>query len=141
MALTKEVVIDQITADEHGNLMYREATRIMEDDKELSKSYHRSSLSPGADLTGVDPKVATMARATWTPEIIAPLTDKVKAACAALKTEIAAHEAAKSACEIACAEAEAAKVKSEAAKAAADLAAQEAVAAQAAPVAVFRGLS
>ena len=48
MALTKEVVLDQITADEHGNLMYREVTRIMEDGKELSKSYHRSSLSPGA---------------------------------------------------------------------------------------------
>ena len=63
--LTKSTIIDQITADEHGNIMYRETTRVMDGDTELAKSYHRSSLAPGADLTGIDPKVAAIATAAW----------------------------------------------------------------------------
>lgn len=65
MAITKTQTIDQITADEFGNIMYREVTRIMEDGVEIGKSYHRSSLAPGADLTGVDPRVAAIATAAW----------------------------------------------------------------------------
>ena len=124
--LTKEIVLDQITCDEHGNLMYREVTRIMEDGKELSRTFHRSSLSPGASLDGVDPKVCLMAQATWTPENIAPFTAGVTAkiteqaaAKVKLEAETAAHDAAKAACDIACAAADAAKAKSEAAIAAA----------------------
>lgn len=86
--ITKEIVIDQITADENGNLMYREVTRIIEDGKELSRAYHRSSLAPGSDLTGIDPKVVLMAQATWTPELIAPFTAEVVA-------KIAEHKSAK----------------------------------------------
>jgi len=69
--LTKEAVLDTITVDEHGNIMYREVTRIMEDGKELAKSYHRSSLMPGAALTGVEPKVASIANVVWTPAVVA----------------------------------------------------------------------
>ena len=65
MTITKTQTIDQITADESGNIMYREVTRIMEDGVEIGKSYHRSSLAPGADLTGVDPRVAAIATAAW----------------------------------------------------------------------------
>lgn len=96
--LTKEIVIDTITADEHGNMMYREVTRIMEDGKELSKSYHRSSLSPGSDLTGVDPKVVLMAKATWTPELIAPFTAGVIALIAEQTTAKVKLEAEIAAC-------------------------------------------
>ena len=52
MALTKETVIDQITVTENGIVLYREATRIMEDGVQLSQTYHRTSLTPGQDLTG-----------------------------------------------------------------------------------------
>ena len=76
--LTKEIVLDQITADEHGNIMYREVTRIMEDGKELSRAYHRSSLSPGADLTGVPARVAAIAAVVWTPEVIAAYKAQVE---------------------------------------------------------------
>jgi len=51
MALTKSTTVDQITVTENGIILYREATRIMEDGNELSKAYHRSSLTPGQDLT------------------------------------------------------------------------------------------
>jgi hypothetical protein len=70
MSLTKQVVIDQITVVENGTVLYREATRIMEDGKELSKTYHRSSLTPAQDLTGVPANVVAICNAAWTPEII-----------------------------------------------------------------------
>jgi DNA-binding transcriptional LysR family regulator len=70
MALTKEVIIDQITITENGTVLYREATRIMEDGKQLSQTYHRTSLAPEADLTGVPANVAAICNLTWTPEVI-----------------------------------------------------------------------
>lgn len=69
--ITKEKVIDQITVTENGIILYREATRIIEDGKELTKTYHRSSLTPGQDLIGQPEKVVAIAQAAWTPELIA----------------------------------------------------------------------
>ena len=65
MSLTKSTVVDQITVTENDIIFYREATRIMEDGKELSKTYHRSSLTPGQDLTGVPEKVVAICNAAW----------------------------------------------------------------------------
>jgi DNA-binding transcriptional LysR family regulator len=69
--LTKSVVIDQITVTETGIILYREATRILEDGVELSKTYHRSSLQPGQDISGVPANVQAICNAAWTPEVIA----------------------------------------------------------------------
>ena len=71
MAITKEKVIDQITVTENGIVFYREATRIMEDGNELSKTYHRSSLTPAQDLTGVPANVVAICNVAWTEEVIA----------------------------------------------------------------------
>jgi DNA-binding transcriptional LysR family regulator len=71
MSLTKTVTIDQITITENGIVLYREATRIMEDGTQLSQTYHRSSLVPESDLTGVPANVAAICNLTWTPEVIA----------------------------------------------------------------------
>jgi hypothetical protein len=71
MSLTKQVVIDQITVTENGIVLYREATRIMEDGNEISKTYHRSSLTPAQDLTGVPANVVAICNAAWTAEVIA----------------------------------------------------------------------
>ena len=70
MSLTKQKVIDQITIAENGIVMYREATSILEDGVELSKTYHRSSLHPGQDLTGVPDRVVAICNTVWTPEVI-----------------------------------------------------------------------
>jgi len=70
MALTKETVVDQITVTENGIVLYREATRIMEDGTQLSQTYHRTSLTPGQDLTGQPEKVVAICEAAWTPEVI-----------------------------------------------------------------------
>jgi len=71
MAITKETAIDQITVTENGIVLYREATRIMEDGVELTKTYHRNSLTPAQDLTGVPDKVVAICKTAWTSEVIA----------------------------------------------------------------------
>ena len=71
MSLTKTAAIDQITVTENGTVFYREATRIMEDGNQISQTYHRSSLTPGQDLTGVPANVVAICNAAWTAEAIA----------------------------------------------------------------------
>ena len=71
MSLTKTTVIDQITVQEDGTILYREATRIMEDGNQLSQTYHRTSLIPAQDLTGVPANVVAICNAAWTAEVIA----------------------------------------------------------------------
>ena len=71
MSLTKQTAVDQITVTENGIILYREATRIMEDGVQLSQTYHRSSLTPAQDLTGVPANVVAICNTVWTAECIA----------------------------------------------------------------------
>jgi hypothetical protein len=71
MAITKETTVDQITVCENGIILYREVTRIIEDGVELTKKYHRTSLTPGQDLTGQPANVVAIANTVWTAECIA----------------------------------------------------------------------
>jgi DNA-binding transcriptional LysR family regulator len=71
MSLTKTTTIDQITVTEDGTVLYREATRIMEDGNELSKTFHRSSLTPGQDLTGIPANVVAICNVAWTADVVA----------------------------------------------------------------------
>ena len=77
MSLTKTTNVDQITVTENGSVFYREATRIMENGNEISKSYHRSSLAPASDLTGVPDNVVAICNVAWTPEVIAAYQEQV----------------------------------------------------------------
>jgi hypothetical protein len=70
MALTETKVIDQITVTENGIVLYREATRILKDGEQIAQTYHRSSLTPGQDLTDVPANVVAIANVTWTKDII-----------------------------------------------------------------------
>jgi hypothetical protein len=79
MSFTKSTVVDQITITENGSVFYREATRIMEDGIELTKSYHRSSLTPAQDLTGVPANVVAICNVAWTAEIIAAYQAQIEA--------------------------------------------------------------
>ena len=87
MAITKETVVDQITVTENGIVLYREATRIMEDGVQLTQTYHRSSLTPGQDLTGVPANVAAICNAAWTPEVVAAYEAAQDAAAAERETQ------------------------------------------------------
>ena len=71
MSLTKTITVDQITIAENGIILYREATRIMEDGNQISQTYHRSSLTPAQDLTGVPANVVAICNTAWTEAIIA----------------------------------------------------------------------
>ena len=79
MSLTKSTTVDQITVTENGIVLYREATRIMEGGNELSKTYHRNSLTPAQDLTGVPANVVAICNVAWTPEVIAAYQAQVEA--------------------------------------------------------------
>ncbi len=79
MSLTKTTNIDSITVTENGIVLYREATRIMEDGNELSKTYHRSSLAPASDLTGVPASVVAICNVAWTEAVIAAYQAQVAA--------------------------------------------------------------
>ena len=79
MAITKETVVDQITVTENGIVLYREATRIIEDGKVLTQTYHRTSLTPGQDITGQPDKVVAICNTAWTPEVVAAYQAQVAA--------------------------------------------------------------
>ena len=84
MALTKTTTVDQITVTENGIIIYREATRIMEDGQQLSQTYHRTSLTPGQTLTGQPANVVAICDAAWTAEVIAAYEAQQAAQLAAL---------------------------------------------------------
>jgi len=71
MALTETKVIDQITVTENGTVLYREATRILKDGDQIAQTYHRTSLTPAQDLTGVPANVAAICNVAWTAQVIA----------------------------------------------------------------------
>lgn len=71
MALSETKVIDQITVTENGTVLYREATRVLRDGEQIAQTYHRTSLTPGQDLTDQPANVAAIATTAWTPEVVA----------------------------------------------------------------------
>ena len=79
MALTKTTVVDQITVTENGIVLYREATRIMEDGNQISQTYHRTSLTPAQDLTGQPANVVAICNAAWTADVVAAYQAQVAA--------------------------------------------------------------
>jgi hypothetical protein len=71
MALIEKTIIDKIEVIENNSIQVRTATIIEKDGTELTRTFHRHVLAPGADLTNEDPKVQAIATAIWTEEIIA----------------------------------------------------------------------
>jgi hypothetical protein len=79
MALTKETVVDKIEVLENGTLQVRTAIRVLEDGEVLSSSFHRHTLTPGADTTDEDAKVVAITTATWTTEVVTAYNDMIAA--------------------------------------------------------------
>ena len=76
---TETKTVDQITVTENGIVLYREATRILKDGDEIAKTYHRSSLTPGQDLTGQPANVVAICNVAWTEAVIAAYQAQVAA--------------------------------------------------------------
>jgi len=70
MSLEKQVIIDKIEVLENGCIQVRQATKIIEDGKELSKSYHRWVIAPGDDYSNQDDRVKAVAEVVHTQAAI-----------------------------------------------------------------------
>jgi hypothetical protein len=70
MALSKTVVVDRMEVLEMGQIQVRTATVVDEDGVELSRAFHRHVLEPGDDTTEEADRVAAVAAAAWTPEVV-----------------------------------------------------------------------
>lgn len=71
MSLIKEIVVDKIEVLENGAVQVRTCTRIMEDGKQISGTFHRHVVVPGADYSGEDTRVKAICAATHTASVIA----------------------------------------------------------------------
>jgi hypothetical protein len=70
MSLSKEVVIDKIEIVENGVVQIRQATKIIEDGNELSKSYHRWTIAPGQNYSDQPDNVKSICAVAHTPAVI-----------------------------------------------------------------------
>jgi hypothetical protein len=70
MALEKQTVVDRIEVVEVGVVQVRTATRIVEDGKVISTSYHRHCISPGQDYSAECDKVKAICAATHTADVV-----------------------------------------------------------------------
>ena len=86
MSLTKTTSVDQITVEENGIVLFREATRIMENGNQISQTFHRTSLTPGQDLANQPANVVAICNTVWTPAVIAAYQAAQTAAEAARNT-------------------------------------------------------
>jgi hypothetical protein len=82
--LKKQIVVDLIETVENGVVQVRTCTRVMEDGKQLSGTFHRHVVCPGDDYSAEDAKVQAICAAVHTPEVIAAY----QAAQAAAQAEI-----------------------------------------------------
>jgi hypothetical protein len=71
MALEKVEVVDRIEVLESGLVQVRTATKIMEDGKQISGTFHRHVVAPGDDYSNEAERVQAICAATHTPEVCA----------------------------------------------------------------------
>ena len=70
MSLEKIIKIDQIEiVGDYKAIQVRTATVVTDDGVELSRSFHRHTLSCDADISGEDAEVQAICNVVWTDEI------------------------------------------------------------------------
>lgn len=71
MSLEKITVIDKVEVLENGCIQVRAAIKIVENGKEISRTFHRHLLMPGDDYSAEDDRVKAVCAVVHTPEVIA----------------------------------------------------------------------
>jgi len=71
MSLEKKITIDLIEVVKNGCVQVRTNIAIMENDQQISGTFHRHVISPGDDYSQEDDRVKAICDATHTPEVIA----------------------------------------------------------------------
>ena len=69
--LEKIEIVDRIEVVENGCVQVRTRTSIMEDGKQISGTFHRHVVVPGADYSGEDTRVQGVCAALHTAEVVA----------------------------------------------------------------------
>ena len=69
--LEKIEVVDRIEVVENGCVQIRTKTAIIEDGKQISGTFHRHVVAPGADYSAEDAKVQAICSAVHTAGVIA----------------------------------------------------------------------
>ena len=70
MAITKETQIGKIeVVGKHKLVQVRTDTVIIEDGNELSRKYHRNTLTPDANISNEHSEVQAVCNAVWTKEV------------------------------------------------------------------------
>ena len=69
--LEKQIVVDLIETLENGCVQVRTCTRIMEDGKQISGTFHRHVVAPGDDYSAEDAKVQAICAAVHTADVVA----------------------------------------------------------------------
>jgi len=71
MSLEKVISVDLIEVIESGAVQVRTKTAILEDGKQISGSFHRHVVAPGADYSNEDARVKAICAATHTAAVVA----------------------------------------------------------------------
>ena len=79
MSLEKQTIVDQIEVVESGAVQVRTATRIAEDGKIISSSFHRHVVAPGDDYSNEDVRVQAICAATHTADVISAYQSAIAA--------------------------------------------------------------
>ena len=77
--LEKQIVVDLIETLESGIVQVRTCTRIMEDGKQISGTFHRHVIAPGNDYSAEDAKVQAICTAVHTASVIAAYNASITA--------------------------------------------------------------
>lgn len=76
MAITKRTEEDKIEiVGTHKIIQVRTATIIEEDGTEISRSFHRHTVAPGADVSGESAEVQAIANAVHTDAVVSAYQD------------------------------------------------------------------
>ena len=78
MAIEKNVNVDQIEVSRNGVVHVRTATVILENNVEISRSYHRHIIAPGQDYSSEEKSVRDICGVAHTPDVISSYLDKLK---------------------------------------------------------------
>ncbi len=69
MALVEKTLVDLIEVLENNSIQIRTATIIEKDGEELTRSFHRKTITPIDDISLEEDKVKLIANALWTDTI------------------------------------------------------------------------
>lgn len=71
MSIEKQTAVDVVEILESGVVQVRTVTRIVEDGKVISQTFHRHLVEPGQDYSQETQRLKTVCAAIHTPEVVA----------------------------------------------------------------------